>query len=87
MQERKRERKVLTVVPPISTTNAASPFTPGLFPDSNEARNAAPRIEFVGPDELFSVTNEIHTMISPYSIPILTNPQARTREKELTKSL
>lgn len=46
------KREELTVVPPISTTNAASPFTPGLFPASKEARNAAPRIEFVGPDEL-----------------------------------
>lgn len=63
-----RKRKILTVVPPISTTNDTSPFTPGLFPDSNEARNAAPRIEFVGPDELTRI-----------SAPICISSQAHTR--------
>lgn len=39
---------MLTVVPPMSTTKAVS-FD--FLPDKREAQKAAPRIEFVGPEE------------------------------------
>ena len=45
---KKGGKRTHTVVPPISTTNADC-FE---MSESSDARNAAPRIEFVGPEEL-----------------------------------